>query len=124
MAYRTVQARTTQNSLIKPGELIDIKELTPLTLFDRRVFNLLLGNAWENIEDDVEHSINKRDLRGSHAGNERLDDTIGRLMGARVVVQLERDGHTLDLSLCLNTLMNQFEGMAKSITASPESFEN
>jgi hypothetical protein len=101
MAYRTVQARTTQNSLIKPGELIDIKELTPLTLFDRRVFNLLLGNAWENIEDDVEHSINKRDLRGSHAGNERLDDTIGRLMGARVVVQLERDGKPYSRSVPL-----------------------
>ena len=91
MSYRTVEARPSENSLIKPGELVDVIEQTPLTLYDRRVFNLLLGSAWEQIEQDVEHSIEKSDLKGNHAGNERLDDTIGRLMGARVVVQLERD---------------------------------
>jgi hypothetical protein len=107
MAYRTVQAQTTHNSLIKPGELIDIKELTPLTLFDRRVFNLLLGNAWERIEEDVEHSIRKKDLRGSHEGSERLDDTIGRLMGARVVVQLERDGKPYSRSVPLLEHLDQ-----------------
>ena len=92
MSYRTVQARTTESSLIKPGELVDVVEQTPLTLYDRRVFNLLLANAWEQIEDDVEHTIKKSDLKGSMTGNDRLDDTIGRLMGARVVVSLERDG--------------------------------
>lgn len=101
MAYRTVTAKTTHNSLIKPGELIDVVELTPLTLFDRRAFNLLLGNAWDRIEQDVEHSISKRDLKGSHEGNERLDETIGRLMGARVVVQLERDGKPYSRSVPL-----------------------
>ena len=92
MAYRTVQARTTENSLVKPGELVDVVEQTPLTLYDRRVFNLLLAHAWEQIEDDVEHTIRKSELRGTHEGNDRLDETIGRLMGARVVVSLERDG--------------------------------
>ena len=92
MVYRTVQARTTESSLIKPGELVDVVEQTPLTLYDRRVFNLLMANAWEQIEDDVEHTIKKSELKGSMTGNDRLDDTIGRLMGARVVVALERDG--------------------------------
>jgi chaperonin cofactor prefoldin len=45
--------------------LIDIVEVTPLTLYDRRVFNLLLQNAWKNIKDDVEHRIEKTDLRVS-----------------------------------------------------------
>ena len=90
--YKTADAPVSETTLVKPGELIDIAEVTPLTLYDRRVFNLLLQNAWENIREDVEHKIEKTDLRGSHAGNERLEDTIGRLQTTRIRVEIERDG--------------------------------
>jgi hypothetical protein len=90
--YKTIQTRTSDNSIIKPSELIDVVELSPLKLADRRIYNWLIGNAWDQIDQDVEHSIEKRDLRGTHTGTDRLDDSIGRLMSARVRVKLERDG--------------------------------
>src|SRR3546814_6984250 len=31
--------------IVKPGELVDIVELSPLTLADRRIYNLLIANA-------------------------------------------------------------------------------
>src|SRR3546814_15481218 len=30
--------------IVKPGELVDIVELSPLTLADRRIYNLLIAN--------------------------------------------------------------------------------
>src|SRR3546814_10958662 len=35
--------------IVKPGELVDIVELSPLTLPDRRSYHLLIPNAWERI---------------------------------------------------------------------------
>ena len=43
--YRTLKARPNAKSLIKPGELVDLVEVTPLTLADRRIYNQLLENA-------------------------------------------------------------------------------
>src|SRR3954465_13732542 len=74
---RTLRQRTTGNpldpndgtaSLIKPGELVDVVEMTPLTLVDRRTYNLLLAFAWDRIDEDVEHAIPKAVLRGAHKG--------------------------------------------------------
>ena len=61
--FKTVQAQTTSASLVKPAELVDVVELTPLKLIDRRAFNLMLGAAWKTISEDVEHSIPKSELR-------------------------------------------------------------
>ncbi len=91
-AYRTLEAKPTDQSLIKPGELVDLVEMTPLTLNDRRIFNQLLAHAWERIPEPVEHVIAKRDLKGSHNGNDRLGDSIERLMAAIVKVRVVRDG--------------------------------
>jgi hypothetical protein len=98
---RTLRQRTTGNpvdpndgsaSLIKPSELVDVVEMTPLTLVDRRTYNLLLAFAWDRIDEDVEHVIPKSVLRGAHKGNERLFDTIRRLMDAKIEVRIIRDG--------------------------------
>ena len=105
--FRTVQAKNTPGSFIKPGELVDIVEQTPLTLFDRRVFNLLLANAWSQIEEDMEHHIQKTELKGSMVGNDRLDDTIGRLMGSRVVVSVKRDGKDYHRSVGLLEVVDE-----------------
>jgi hypothetical protein len=98
---RTLRQRTTGNpldpndasgSMVKPAELVDVVELTPLTLVDRRTYNLLIAHAWDRIDEDVEHSIPKAALRGTHKGDERLSDTIQRLMAGQVEVRIIRDG--------------------------------
>jgi hypothetical protein len=81
-----------EGSFPKPGELIDVIELAPLTLNDRRIWNLLMVNAWSTILEDREHVISKSILRGTHVGNERLSDTISRLMGTICVVQVIKNG--------------------------------
>src|SRR3954462_6672016 len=98
---RTLRQRTTGNpldpndasgSMVKPAELVDVEELTPLTLVDRRSYNLLIAHAWDRIDEDVEHTIPKAALRGTHESNDRLSDTIRRLMAAQVEVRIVRDG--------------------------------
>lgn len=92
VATRTVDIRQTADSLVKPGELIDVVEVTPLTLNDRRIYNLLLENAWDAIDKNVEHVIAKSDLRGSHNSNDRVGESVERLMSAIVRVKTLRDG--------------------------------
>jgi hypothetical protein len=98
---RTLRQRTIGNpldpndasgSMVKPAELVDVVELTPLTLVDRRTYNLLIAHAWDRIDEDVEHAIPKAVLRGTHKGDERLSDTIQRLMAGQVEVRIIRDG--------------------------------
>lgn len=92
---RTIDVEADEISIIKPGELIDIVEMSPLTLQDRRVYNLLILNAWDSIGEPKEHRIHKRDLRGSHHTSERVSDSLLRLMAAVAEVQIERaDGET------------------------------
>src|SRR3954469_5788038 len=95
---RTLRQRTAGNpndpsrTIGKPAELVDVVELTPLTLVDRRTYNMLIAHAWDRIDEDVEHAIPKAVLRGAHKGNERLSDTLRRLMAAQVEVRIIRDG--------------------------------
>jgi hypothetical protein len=91
-AYRTVEARPNAQTLVKPGELVDLVEVTPLTLADRRIYNQLLENAWDAIEKPVTHVIAKSDLRGSHNSNDRVGASIERLMASIVKIQVMRDG--------------------------------
>jgi hypothetical protein len=79
-------------TMVKPGEMIDIREMEPLTLYDRRCFNLLVANAWDEIEEDKDHVIPKAVLRGAHKGNERIRDMVHRLMSTIVEMDVMRDG--------------------------------
>src|SRR3954451_11151910 len=88
---RTIDIEPDEHMLIKPGELIDVVELSPLTLQDRRIYNLLILNAWDSITEPKEHNIHKRDLRGTHNTNERVGDSLLRLMGAIAQLRIERD---------------------------------
>lgn len=90
--WRTLDARPSAESLIKPGELVDVVEVTPLTLADRRIYNLLLENAWDAIDKPVTHTIPKVLLRGNHNANDRIGSSIERLMSAIVRVQVVWDG--------------------------------
>lgn len=91
-SIRTVKARPNADSLIKPGELVDLIEVTPLTLNDRRIYNQLLENAWDAIDKPVTHIIPKSSLRGSHNSNDRVGESIERLMSAIVRVAVTWDG--------------------------------
>ena len=91
-AYRTIEARPNADTLIKPGELVDLIEVTPLTLVDRRIYNQLLEHAWDAIDRPVTHVIAKSELRGSHNSNDRVGPSIERLMTAIVRVAVSRDG--------------------------------
>ena len=98
--YRTIEARPNAESLIKPGELVDLVEVTPLTLADRRIYNQLLENAWDAIDKPVTHVISKSDLRGSHNSNDRVGETIERLMCAFDTGEEPRSsGHDMQQSL-------------------------
>ena len=90
--YRTLDARPSAETLVKPGELVDVVEVTPLTLADRRIYNLLLENAWDAIDRPVTHVIAKTLLRGSHNSNDRIGASVERLMSAIVKIQVVWDG--------------------------------
>jgi len=81
-------ARGRHGTMVKPGELVDVVEMTPLTLSDRRIYNALLAKAWDRIDEDIAHTISKTDLRFNHESNDRLANSIERLMGAIVRVRL------------------------------------
>lgn len=89
---KTVETRRRHNEIIKPGELIDVVEITPLTLHDRRVYNLLIETAWNQIDQDIQHTISKSELRGTHSNNEHVNGSIKRLMGAIAELKVEKDG--------------------------------
>jgi|tagenome__1003787_1003787.scaffolds.fasta_scaffold20538261_1 plasmid replication initiation protein len=97
---RTIDQRPAPGSMIKPGELIDVLDMA-LTLADRRIYNLLIENAWDRIGEDVTHCIAKTDLRGTHEGGERLADSIDRLMRTIVRVRVEQDGRLAVMKITL-----------------------
>lgn len=68
--------------IIKPRELVDIIELTPLNRNESILYNQLLANAWNNIRTHPVHKVLKASLRGSHDSNDRLDEAFDKLMSA------------------------------------------
>jgi hypothetical protein len=90
--YKTVNARPGPETMLKPGELIDVVEMSPLTLVDRRTYNLLIASAWEAIDQPVKHVIAKSELRGLHESNDRIGESIERLMTAFVRVYTQVNG--------------------------------
>jgi hypothetical protein len=78
--------------IVKPGELVDIVELSPLTLADRRTYNLLIANAWERIGEPIVHQIAKSAQKGTHQGNERIEASLLRLMGTIAIVTIRKGG--------------------------------
>ncbi|WP_436644532.1 replication initiation protein [Microbaculum sp. FT89] len=86
--------------MIKPAELIDITGAAGLTLAARRLYNILLAHAFgkEMGIEGYEWTIPLADLRGTHKGNERIEDSIIALMKTIVMVRLH-DGRTRRVAL-------------------------
>jgi len=90
---KTLEQRQTEAHIVKPAELIDFKEVSGgLTLADRRVYNLLLANAWDTIKEPVLHVIRLHELRSSNQDNNRPRDSLQRLMKIVVSFDVEEEG--------------------------------
>jgi hypothetical protein len=90
---KTLNQRQTESHIVKPAELIDIREISDsLTLADRRTYNLLLANAWDNIQEPVLHPIRLHELRGSDKDNARPRQSLRRLMKVVIAFDVVEDG--------------------------------
>ena len=71
---RTVDRKPRRGEMLKPGEMIDILGTSELSLQDRKVYNLLVHNAFgpKMTEEGQEWQIALSRLRRSHKGNERV----------------------------------------------------
>lgn len=98
---RTIDIKSTPDSMIKPGELVDVVEVTPLTLTDRKIYNLLIDNAKHDLAKPIEHVIKKEKLRQSRRGDERIDDSINRIMGAIAIIKTVRNGEPAKIKVQL-----------------------
>ncbi len=112
---RALKVRRSASSVLKPGELVDIVELKKLTMNDRRIYNMLIDNAWDTITEDRVHEISKQELGHSkHKSYDRIGESIERLMGAMAKVRIKQDGEIAFLRVQLlgpNTEQTRKDGM-------------
>ena len=80
--YKTLDLKPDDGEMIKPSETIDIAFADGLSLNDRRSWNALIANAFgPNMRDeDRDFRIDLSELRQSHNSNDRIEDTIEKLM--------------------------------------------
>lgn len=93
-APRTLDVVPNLGEMIKPGELIDVSGAGSLTHSARRLYNLLVAHAFgpEMAQEGREFEIPLADIKGTHAGNDRLYDSIIALMKTIVIVKLPEGG--------------------------------
>lgn len=85
---RAIEQKNNLDGFVKPGELVGMRAGVDLSLQDRRIFNLLVENAWSEITGDVTHRIAIAKLRGPrHKGGERVADGVKALMTTLVEVR-------------------------------------
>ena len=66
--------------IIQSDGIADIRYVSAeLNLSDRRIYNLLLANAWDNISETVLHPIRLHELRSSNQDNARPRDSCSGL---------------------------------------------
>lgn len=100
---KTLDQRPSSEGIIKPGELIEIRQASALTLYDRRVLNLLIEHAGSAIADDEVHHVAMSRLRSrKDNASERVRDSIVRLMTTLVEVPVrDRNGKRATLRTAL-----------------------
>lgn len=97
---RTIDLVPTHGEMLKAAELIDVSGASALTLTDRRIYNMLLHAAHGPAlgQPGARFEIPLSDLRDAHDSNDRLGDTIERLMRTIVVIQ-RPDGRVTRVAL-------------------------
>jgi hypothetical protein len=99
---RAIAQKQNLDGFVKPGELVEIRAGANLSLHDRRIFNLLIENAWSEIAEDKVHRIAIARLRGPHhKGGEMVADSIKALMSCIVEVPATLDGKPAILAMQL-----------------------
>ncbi len=98
--FRTLELKPGYGEMLKPAELIDIDGATGLTLSARRLYNALIAHALgpELGREGSEFTIELAELRGTHAANDRIEDSIVALMKTIVTVRLS-EGSTRRVAL-------------------------
>jgi len=97
---KSIDATTDQGQMVKPKELISIRGAGPLTLTDRRAFNVLLDHAWgkDILQPHHQFTISTNDLKPDNQNNQRLKQTLRHLQQTLVVsVQASGDEVTSQL---------------------------
>jgi hypothetical protein len=97
---RSIDVATDQGQMVKPKELISIRGAGPLTLTDRRTFNVLLDHAWGKDLLSPHHTftISTTDLKSDNQTNQRLKQTLRHLQQTLIVsVQANGDEVTSQL---------------------------
>jgi hypothetical protein len=80
-------------SVVPPVEVNDIRYISAeLTLEDRRIYNMLLANAWANISEPIQHAIYLHNLRLGNNNNARPRGSFQRLMKAVIAFDVVEDG--------------------------------
>ena len=84
--------RNDLESIAKPEPLVDIVEMTPLSLEDRRTYNLLIGNAGADIKQKKRHRIERHELtKHTNSNNHDVDARMRRLMSAIAVIKVRHN---------------------------------
>jgi hypothetical protein len=107
LSKRTIDLKPTQGEMLKPSELIELKGTGKLTLEDRRLFNLLIENAWgpKLADPGAWFEVSTTDLKTDGESNVRLRSSIERLMTTLVRVQLPEGGERRLQLLSTNELV-------------------
>ena len=83
----------TCGSILPSTEVTDIRYISDgLTLADRRIYNLLIAEAWDTIQEPVLHAIPLHELRSSNQDNARPRDSLRRLMKVVIAFDVVEDG--------------------------------
>lgn len=91
-------------TFIKPTELVDAVEITPLNRNELILYNQLLAHAWNDIAPGRIYQVAKSRLRGSHESNDRLHEAFDRLMAAFAKVKVRDPDTGLTKTVRINLL--------------------
>jgi len=92
------------STFIKPAELVDAVEISPLNRSELVLYNQLLANAWNDIAPGQVYSVVKSRLRGSHESNDRLHEAFDRLMASFAKVKYRDPETGMIKTVCINLL--------------------
>lgn len=87
---KSLDVATDTGQMIKPKELISIRGSGPLTLADRRLFNMLLDHAWgkELLSPHHTFTISTTQIKGENQKNQRLKKSLRHLQQTLVISML------------------------------------
>jgi plasmid replication initiation protein len=92
---KTLDIAPRDGEVIIPKELIGLEEMAGWTLFEMRVFDALLTNAWDKglEKNNAEFTIRLSELRGLHDSNDRIRPALETLQRSLIRAKLPNGKH-------------------------------